>query len=308
MKARVLVITISILCSTTVWAQSEPLFSQYLFNKLIINPAYTGSRNAFAANVVYRQQWVSMPGAPRTYNISAHAPFKKQSSALGATFYGDQFGPYRSIGFNASYAYRIFFNRGTLAFGLNAGIVHSRLDLSAIDGFQLGDQAFDQLGKTSVNPVAGAGIYFSNDRLAVGFSTPQVFNNKMLNTKNGLLANHYYFTFDFLLNPRNKIVLHPSMLLKYTPESNAQLDANLNIVFYERLWLGAGFRTDNSYIFNCQYHFKMKTGSGYSNFRLGYAYDLVNKSYRAQSSGSHEVFLFYDFSKIKNKILTPRYF
>lgn len=308
MIGRISVTVILVLCSSFVFAQSEPLFSQYLFNKLIINPAYTGSRNALAVHAVYRHQWVSMPGAPRTYNVSAHAPFKKQASSLGATFYGDQFGPYKSTGFNVNYAYRLFFNRGALSFGLNAGLVHSRLDVSDIDGYVLGDQAFAELGENSIKPNAGAGIYFSNERLAIGLSTPQIFNNNIVDTDNGLLANHYYFTFDILLNPKSKIVLHPSLMLKYTPESNAQMDANLNIIFYERLWLGGGYRTDNSFIFNTQYHFKVKTGSGYSNFRLGYAYDLVNKSYRAQSSGSHEVFLFYDFSKIRNKILTPRYF
>lgn len=308
MIGRLIGILLLVLCSSLVFAQSEPLYSQYLFNKLIINPAYAGSRDALSAHAIYRHQWSSLPGAPRTYNVSAHAPFKKQANSLGATFYGDKFGPYNSMGFNLSYAYRLFFNRGALAFGINAGLAYSKLDVTDLDAYNLGDVAFSELGESSINPNAGVGIYFHSKRLSIGLSTPQIFNNKMLSSKNGLLANHYYLSFDLLVNPKSKVVLHPSILLKYTPESNAQMDANLNLIFFERFWLGAGFRTDNSYIFNTQYHFKMKSGKGYSNFRLGYAYNLANKHYRARTGASHEVFLFYDFSKIKNKILTPRYF
>lgn len=308
MIGRITGIFVLVLCSNFVFAQGEALFSQYLFNKLIINPAYSGSREGIAAHAIYRHQWSSFSGAPRTYNLSVHAPFKKQASSLGATFYGDQFGPYKSYGLNVSYAYRVFFNRGALSFGINGGFVYSKLDLADIDGYQLGDQAFANLGENSFNPNAGFGIYYYSERVSVGLSTPQIFNNNYINSKNGLLANHYYLTFDVLLNPKNDVILNPSVLLKYTPESNAQMDANLNLIFFERVWLGGGFRTDNSFIFNFQYHFKLKSGTGYSNFRLGYAYDLHNKKYRANTGGSHEVFLFYDFSKIKNKVLTPRYF
>ena len=54
------------LCAATLVAQHTPLTSQYLFNGLVINPAYAGSRDALTGNLTHRQQWVGFEGAPIT--------------------------------------------------------------------------------------------------------------------------------------------------------------------------------------------------------------------------------------------------
>ena len=48
------------------YAQQDPLFSQYMFNKLVVNPAYAGSREVFTADLLNRYQWVGIEGAPKT--------------------------------------------------------------------------------------------------------------------------------------------------------------------------------------------------------------------------------------------------
>ncbi len=55
--AHILALT-SVLMVAAVSAQHTPLTSQYLFNGLLINPAYAGSRDALTANLTHRQQWV----------------------------------------------------------------------------------------------------------------------------------------------------------------------------------------------------------------------------------------------------------
>ena len=40
-----------------------PVYSQYLQNGLLINPAYTGSRGALSAFLSYRIQWMGIKGS-----------------------------------------------------------------------------------------------------------------------------------------------------------------------------------------------------------------------------------------------------
>ena len=60
------------------FGQQDPLFSQYMFNPLIINPAYAGSREALSATILHRSQWVGFDGAPTTQTLGVHAPLRKK--------------------------------------------------------------------------------------------------------------------------------------------------------------------------------------------------------------------------------------
>ncbi|HEY8934252.1 MAG TPA: type IX secretion system membrane protein PorP/SprF, partial [Cyclobacteriaceae bacterium] len=55
------------------YAQQYPVFTQYYFNELVINPAYAGSHVQLSLTAMYRNQWVNFPGAPKTYNFSGHS-------------------------------------------------------------------------------------------------------------------------------------------------------------------------------------------------------------------------------------------
>src|SRR5687768_15847649 len=55
-------------------AQQQPMYTQYMFNGLVINPAYAGSAETFTATALFRKQWVGMTGAPETQTFSAHSP------------------------------------------------------------------------------------------------------------------------------------------------------------------------------------------------------------------------------------------
>ena len=51
-------------------AQTEPMYSQYMFNMLGVNPAYAGSREATSFNLFQRRQWIGLQGAPQTTSFS----------------------------------------------------------------------------------------------------------------------------------------------------------------------------------------------------------------------------------------------
>ena len=88
-----LILIIILLASLGGYAQQDVLFSQFMFNKLTVNPAYAGSREVFSADAVYRYQWVGIDGAPKTFSLSMHAPLRNDHIALGGYVYNDKIGP-----------------------------------------------------------------------------------------------------------------------------------------------------------------------------------------------------------------------
>lgn len=296
-------------------AQTEALYSQYYFNKLVINPAYAGSREALSATAFYRMQWTKLDDAPRTFSLSFHSPFKRKQYALGINLAGDRVGPLQDYSIQGLYAYRIFVKQGTLSLGLSANLSMLQLDRSGLDGFNEGDIAFTNLADNTINGNAGAGIYFYGDRLTAGVSVPHFLANKIGPDGENYTRQHFYFTADYLIRLSKarslempKVQIVPSVMLKYVQGADVQLDLNARLVLYSMFWLGGGYRTDNSFILSAEYAYNKLAPKGSMQLRLGYAFDLANNDYRSLTANSHELFLVYEFAGNKNKIITPRYF
>ena len=52
--------------------QQDPMFSQYMFNTLSINPAFAGSADLTTVTGIYRHQWTQFEGAPVTQSVTGH--------------------------------------------------------------------------------------------------------------------------------------------------------------------------------------------------------------------------------------------
>jgi type IX secretion system PorP/SprF family membrane protein len=66
-------------------AQQLPIYSQYLYNKFILNPAVAGSDGYTSVNLTAREQWVGYYGAPRTFSLSFQTRVLKKSYILKQT-------------------------------------------------------------------------------------------------------------------------------------------------------------------------------------------------------------------------------
>jgi type IX secretion system PorP/SprF family membrane protein len=311
---RILYIIISLL-SLQLKAQTEAMYSQYLYNKLVLNAAYAGSREGFCTVLSYRNQWTGIEGSPKTVLVTLHSLSPNRKYGYGINMFNDKIGITSSYAFNGNFAYRFFIGKNVLALGINGGLAYTTATIADLTAYQRGDIAgFDQLGTAQIIPNAGTGIYLKNRRMAIGLSVPQIFNQKMLDTPFPL-SNHYYFTFDYLINigkqytlQGQKLALVPSLLVKFVPNTNFQVDFNLNIVLYSQFWAGFGYRSDNSYIFSVQYALNKFIKNSTAGFRIGYSYDLAARTYRNQAGGTHEILLMFDLSSNKYKILSPRLF
>ena len=59
--------------------EQVPLYSQYMLNGFLLNPAVAGSEGYTAVNMTAREQWVGMKHAPGTYALSFQTRILKNS-------------------------------------------------------------------------------------------------------------------------------------------------------------------------------------------------------------------------------------
>ncbi|MCB0640455.1 MAG: type IX secretion system membrane protein PorP/SprF, partial [Phaeodactylibacter sp.] len=149
-------------------AQQAPLFTKYMFNSLVFNPAYAGSKGFFSSNLIYRSQWAGIEGAPKTLGLTAHTPLANVRLGLGLGIIQDRIGPTQRTLLNLAYAYRIPFNRVQLAVGLQAGFKNLRADFKKVRLDNPIDGAFYDLQPSWILPNVGLGVYLSGEQFYVG--------------------------------------------------------------------------------------------------------------------------------------------
>ena len=157
-------------------AQQDPMYSQYMFNMLAVNPAYAGSREVLSATALGRWQWVGIDGSPQTQTFSLDAPVKNKQFGLGLQLVNDKLGVSRNTGIFGSYAYRLRLNnKALLSMGLQAGAYWFRSDLV---GVVSNDNAF-AANVSRVLPNVGAGIYYNTDKFYLSVSMPHLLKGQV---------------------------------------------------------------------------------------------------------------------------------
>lgn len=281
-------------------AQQDPVFSQYMFNMLAINPAYAGSRDVASLTATYRRQWVNLAGAPQSALVSFDAPIVKKNIGIGAQFFNDQVGIFRNTGGAVQFAYRLRLGKGIMSFGVQGSIYQANADWTKVDASSP-DIAFSSNFSKMVGN-AGAGLYYNTDRWYVGLSVPRLLENKInANSSSSLTARHYYLTGGVVIGISSVVKLKPSVLVRAVESGPLSFDANLNVWFADIIGIGASYRYGDGVL-------GMLEIQASPRFRIGYAYDMALTSIRGNSSGTHEAMLRYEFGFDKKKVVSPRYF
>ncbi|MEO8761465.1 MAG: type IX secretion system membrane protein PorP/SprF, partial [Bacteroidia bacterium] len=166
-----IILFFSVLC---VKAQQDNLYSQYMFNGLLLNPAYAGSNEVLSATALNRNQWVGFDGAPKTSTFSLHTPLKNKKVNVGITFINDRFGITTQNKINAVYAYRLFFKKSSLSFGLQAGVDLIKNNYNAIQTTTPNDAVFTGQFSQQNIPQFGFGIYYKTKTFYAGISSPDL--------------------------------------------------------------------------------------------------------------------------------------
>lgn len=312
-------------------AQQDPMFTKYMFNSLVFNPAYAGSKDHLSIGLLHRTQWWGIDGAPSTQSLTAHTPLKSDRVGLGMSLVNDKVGPTDNISVNISYAYRIPVGAGKLAIGLQGGVYNWRANWGELNIENVNDPSFE--GDPSYwLPNFGAGVYYYTKSFYAGFGAPHLVEYDLrddddINTE--LWAKqfrHYYFSAGGAIPLNgNALIFKPSLLVKSTGlfsglrkdeafkdvGSPTEFDIDLSLLFLETIWIGASFRSSFEAFSDKSSYDSVDIWASYllkNGLRIGAAYDYTLTKLQQPAQGSFEIFLGYEFNFKTKQLVTPRYF
>ncbi|MCX2742028.1 PorP/SprF family type IX secretion system membrane protein [Pontibacter anaerobius] len=309
---RIYYLLLALLLTTAASAQQNPQYSQYIFNSMSINPAYTGSKNVLNINAFHRSQWTGVEGSPSTQSLAVDGVMASDKLGLGLNLTRDELGAHSTTSAYANVAVKLQVSENAIfSLGLAPGLVQHTVDGSK---FGIEDDPTIPTGKeTSIKPDVKIGAYFHTRSFYAGFSGTDLLQFKDMDQVEP--ERHYFFTAGYVFDVSRFVKLKPSLLVKEDFHAPTSMDVNAFILLADRLWLGSSYRTSMNVFNDAEMgDVEKRTAVAFigelqvmKQLRVGYSYDKMLNGYSNQST--HEVSVgYYFFRKKETKMLTPQYF
>jgi type IX secretion system PorP/SprF family membrane protein len=286
-------------------AQQDPQFTQYMYNTVAINPAYAGSRGMLSIFGIHRAQWIGLEGAPTTTGTSIHTPLNDSRIGLGVSMLQDAIGPSNKQTLSADFSYTISTSENyKLSFGLKGTASLFSIDYTKLNRFDINDPRFQNNISNQFSPNIGAGMYLHSKQFYAGISVPFMLQSNEFNDINSQVTHeslHYYFMSGYVFEISESTKFKPAFLAKALEGAPLQVDLSANFMLNNKFVLGGAWRWEAA----------MSGLAGFQvndNWFIGYTYDADSTKLANYNSGSHELFMRYEFIGKKEKIVSPRFF
>lgn len=293
-----------VIYSTELSAQQLPIYSQYNFNKFLVNPANAGYNGYTSINLVAREQWAGFEGAPRTHAITVDSRIlpnsyiekdvsvrkkKRMSTRSGrvgwaAHVFNDHTGPLDRTGLEGTYSYHLSLADAQLSFGLSGMLYQFRLNREDV---VLSGDSYDPLlndfsGKAYI-PDASFGVFYTTPKFHGGVAAQHLLQSSVQigdRIEDYRLYRNYNVTAGYVMYVGDRVSIEPSFLLRLPERSKPQMDLNADISFNEKFWAGLSYRTGNAMI--------IFLGARIDRYFIGYSFDYNFNELISHTYGSHE--------------------
>lgn len=272
--------------------QQRPMQSLYMFDPLLVNPAYAGTQAQLSSTVIYRNQWVNFPGAPQTFTATAHSGFRKSRVGVGLIAGRDEIGIHGENSLYLVYSYKIpvaKYSKTIFSFGLQGGFNDLKSDYGKLDPKSQADRFFGKVDR-NLSWNFGAGLFLRSEKFYLGISVPYGLNNKVVDLKDiesvARQSRYYYLSGGYSRQVSPILKLIPSTLIRFQEQAPLSFDLNLLMVLYDVVGFGVSYRLNDSVVglFELQIN---------ENFHVGYAYDFTTSDLAKFSNGTHEIMINY---------------
>lgn len=317
---KLLVISAGIVMSTGVYSQQLAQLSQYLQNEYLINPAAAGLTNHVDMNLSFRQQWVGFDNAPQTYYFSANsivggagnAPkynpslrtgratgvsktpqvsTGKLKHTVGGNFLADEYGAFKKMTFNGSYAIHIPISTGiNISAGIGLGMTNFRFLQDRVDLLNDNDGTYALfLGNSQKKNYfdLNMGLWLYSNEFFLGYSNAQVMRNEVSfgDPTQSRLNVHHYISGGYKIQVSPEFAVTPNFLVKYMNPAPIAIDFNAKLEYMDFIFGGISYRHKDALV--------GLIGVMFNNFKLGYSYDYTISNLRKHNSGGHEIIFGY---------------
>lgn len=302
--SQIVLIGLAVIFVSSLHAQQQVQYTQYMYNTMSVNPAYTGTSNRLEAYLIHRSQWVGMSGAPNSQNIGVQGAVSNRIG-LGFNAIKDRLGPANEVYLNASAAVRLnLSSKVKLSIGINGGVDVLSVDWSSGQVMHENDQSLMNNIRSRVRPLVGAGLYLYGNNWYAGISSPSFmkadrYTSSITAPINSVI--HWYFIGGYVFTLSDQLKFKPAILGKLVQGAPLSLDISANFLLQERFTMGAAYRFNDAFSVLAGITFK-------KSFFLGYSYDFSVTRLQKFNNGSHDIIFRYTlFDKIQN-IRSPRFF
>jgi type IX secretion system PorP/SprF family membrane protein len=302
-----------IMAAARLQAQQEHHYTQFMYNKLLLNPAYAGARGVPAITAIYRNQWLGFEGSPQSALVSFHSPFLSNRFGAGVTVSHQKAGLNRDFFGNLAFSYDLIAqNDVSVRMGVMGSIRSLSIDFTKATPLVNGDNSLENVRVNEIFGNVGAGIYatFAGQFFA-GFSVPRIYSNTVgFNPSQPVMIakeyQHFYGSAGIIIPLSDDINLMPSALLKYVKNAPFDADINLSLDVRKKFTAGISYRIGGD-------------GPGESvdllaywqatpQVAVGVAYDFTLSQIKDYTAGSIELLVQSDLKKRKRNMSNPRFF
>lgn len=304
---RAILLVCFLLCVKLGYGQQTAQYSQYIFNAIYVNPAYAGHKERVNLNATYRNQWTGINGAPDSFSMAVDGTINDDNVGLALQVSSDKIGAQTSMSAFANYAYRLpvtddYTKR--LAFGFGVGVFQSSLNGDMLYGNDLGDLSIPQGAVRELAPDVRLGIFYSTPKYYLGASADNLVSKVLVDRKvrsfNFPTPKPHYYLMGGAVMPLIDFELDfkPSFLIKDDIKGPTVLDLNAFFLLKQRLWIGAGYRTNIKLYNKSNLVDNLQTTNALigmaevfvsDTFRFGYSYDYSMGSLAGYSGSTHEI-------------------
>ncbi len=295
-------------------AQQDAQYTQYMYNTISVNPAYAGSRGEFSAAALYRDQWIGLDGAPRTFTLNLHSPIRNSRVGYGLSVINDNIGNgvVQETSIEGIISYTIDVSLvGKLSFGIDVSANLLSLDYNGLRNFDVEPTSTENI-ENRFSPNFGLGIYYHANRFYAGLSVPNMFESDHFDNAQRDANSvefiskeriNFYIISGYVFDLSSSVKFKPAILSKIVSGAPLQLDMSANFLFNDRFTFGAAYRWDAAFSVMAGFYLS-------DQFMLGLAYDreitaLGNEQF---NDGSFELFARFDLVKTYKNLVSPRFF
>ncbi|WP_109434844.1 MULTISPECIES: PorP/SprF family type IX secretion system membrane protein [Aquimarina] len=301
MKTKYIIMLIAVMLSKgilcPIFGQQTPVFANYDYNTVIINPAHAGFYPDADVTITNRGYLNQIDGSPRNIGLTFNSPLGSENVGLGAGVYSDQVGVTTATSLFGAYSYKLFFdhnynrarwwsyNPNVLSFGITGGVMIYDENLLEL-GIQ-NDPNFANNINTII-PTLGIGILYNRERIYVGVSAPNLLGDSLSSEDNVNIESPYYAYagYRFFATRFEEVMINPSVLIKYVSGAPTQADFNTKVNYKNKIEVGAGYRTNSSMNFLAGFYVS-------NHLRVLYNYNQTLKS--TPINNTHGIVLSYRF-------------
>ncbi|GAB3200944.1 type IX secretion system membrane protein PorP/SprF [Pontibacter aydingkolensis] len=228
----------------------------------------------------------------------------KPHHGAGITAITDKAGALKRTDFGFTYAYHLPLNKELrMSAGVSGGISVYRVNEGGLRLTDPNDPTFIGGNYNRIKPNITAGVQLYSRRFFVGTSSTQILQDELTTRFSEEESNdastrvHHYLMGGYKVKLAPRFSVLPSVLLKYASPSPTSIDANLKLLYNEKVWVGGSYRQNNAYV--------ILGGLNVNNLlQVGYAYDVATSGIGRMGGGAHEVVLGILVSN-RGKIFSP---